>query len=173
MARAASRKPVALITGAAGGLGVVVTEMFLHAGYRVSAIDRDWPKRMRGTDTCLVTKADLNSHLAAEDVVGKTIKRWGSVHCLAHLAGVFEEGGLVENTSDGVWDAMLIGNLRTAVNMLRAVIPPMRAQGRGSIAVIGSSAALHPVVTWSAFNASVSALCALVQTASAELRDQG
>ena len=173
MARAASAKPVALITGAAGGLGVVVTEMFLDAGYRVSAIDGHWPKRMRASDSCLVTKADLSSRSAAENVVQKTTKKWGAVHCLAHLVGVFEEGGLVENTSDQVWDAMLTGNLRTAVNMLRAVISPMRAQGRGSIVVIGSTAVMHPVVTWSAFNASVSGLCTLVQTASAELRDQG
>lgn len=173
MARVSSAKPVVLITGASGGLGVVVTEMFLDAGYRVSAIDRHWTKRMRASDSYLASKADLTSPSAAKDVVRQTIQKWDTVHCLAHLVGVFEEGGRVENTSDRVWDAMLTGNLRTAVNMLRAVIPPMRTQGRGSIAVIGSSTVMHPVVTWSAFNASVSGLCTLVQTASAELRDRG
>src|SRR5260370_40158798 len=153
MARAASAKPVALITGAAGGLGVVVTEMFLDAGYRVSAIDRHWPKRMRASDSCLVTKADLSSRSAADNVVQKTTKKWDAVHCLAHLVGVFEGGGLFENTSDHVWDARLTGNLRAAVNMLRAVMPPRGAQGRGSRVVSGASAVRHPVPTLTGFKA--------------------
>jgi NAD(P)-dependent dehydrogenase (short-subunit alcohol dehydrogenase family) len=169
----ASAKPVALITGASGGLGTVVTQMFLDAGYRVSAVDRIQPKRVPRTESYLVITADLTIRPAAESVVKKTIKKWGAVHCLVHLVGVFEEGGLTENTSDQLWNAMLGGNLRTAVNMLRAVIPAMRAQGRGSVTVIGSSTVVQPVVTWSAFNASVTGLCALVQTAAAELRDQG
>jgi len=173
MAKRTSAKPVALITGAAGGLGVVVTQMFLDAGYRVSAVDRDWPKRIPAAASLLLTKADLASRSAAEAAVRKTVKKWGEIHCLAHLVGAFEEGARVEDTSDQVWDAMLTGNLRTAVNMLRAVIPAMRARGRGSISVIGSSTVMHPVVTWSAFNASVNGLCTLVQTAAAELRDNG
>jgi NAD(P)-dependent dehydrogenase (short-subunit alcohol dehydrogenase family) len=173
MAKRASAKPVALITGAAGGLGVVVTQMFLDAGYRVAAVDRSWPKRKPRAESCLVMTADLASRPAAESVVEKTIKKWGVLHCLAHLVGVFEEGGPVEDTSDQAWDTMLSGNLRTAVNMLRVVIPAMRAQGRGSVSVIGSSTVMHPVVTWSAFNASVTALCALVQTAAAEQRSKG
>src|SRR5260370_3940796 len=163
MARAASAKPVALITGAAGGLGVVVTEMFLDAGYRVSAIDRHWPKRMRASDSCLVTKADLSSRSAADNVVQKTTKKWDAVHCLAHLVGVFEEGGLVENTSDHVWDALLTGNLRAAVHMLRAVISPMRAQGRRTIVVIGSTAVIHPAAPRSPSNPPFTALCHLLQ----------
>jgi NAD(P)-dependent dehydrogenase (short-subunit alcohol dehydrogenase family) len=173
MAKRASAKPVALITGAAGGLGVVVTQMFLDAGYRVSAVDRRWSRRKPRTQSCFVVTADLASRPAAESVVKKTIRKWGAIHCLAHLVGVFDEGARVEDTSDQAWDTMLSGNLRTAVNMLRSVIPAMRAQGRGSVTVVGSSTVMHPVVTWSAFNASVTGLCALVQTAAAELRDSG
>ena len=172
MAKRESAKPIALITGAAGGLGLVVTQMFLDAGYRVAAVDRN-VKLLRASDDCLVIKADLASRSAAEHAVDKTVKEWGPVHTLAHLAGVFTEGGRVEETSDETWDAMLSGNLRTAINMLRAVIPVMRAQRRGSMTVIASSTVMHPVVTWSAFNASVSGLCTLVQTAAAELRTQG
>jgi NAD(P)-dependent dehydrogenase (short-subunit alcohol dehydrogenase family) len=172
MAHRESSRPVALITGAAGGLGLIVTQMFLDAGYCVSAVDRNI-KQLCASDDCLVIKADLSSRSAAEAVVEETVKKWGTVHTLAHQVGVFAEGGPVEDTSDETWDAMLNGNLRTGVNMLRAVIPGMRTQGRGSITVIGSSTVTQPVVTWSAFNASVSGLCTLVQTAAAELRDHG
>jgi NAD(P)-dependent dehydrogenase (short-subunit alcohol dehydrogenase family) len=164
---------VALITGASGGLGTVVTQMFLEAGYRVSAVALDWPKPLKPSDVCIVSKADLVSRKAAEAVVRKTLERWGAIHCLAHLVGAYIEGRRVEETSDANWDTLLNVNLRTAVNMMRAVIPGMRGQRRGSIAVIGASSAIHPVATWSAMTASVTALCSLVQVAAAELRDDG
>jgi NAD(P)-dependent dehydrogenase (short-subunit alcohol dehydrogenase family) len=165
--------PVALITGASGGLGTVVTQMFLQAGYRVSAVALEWPKPLKQSDVCMVSKADLVSRKAAETVARKTVARWGAIDCLAHLVGAYIEGERVEDTSDATWDALLNANLRTAVNMMRAVIPGMRRQRRGSIAVIGSSPAIHPVATWSAMTASVTALCSLVQVAAAELRDDG
>src|SRR6516162_5240891 len=164
---------VALITGASGGLGTVVTQMFLEAGYRLSAVALDWPKPLKPSDVCIVSKADLVSRKAAEAVVRKTLERWGAIHCLAHLVGAYIEGRRVEETSDATWDTLLNVNLRTAVNMMRAVIPGMRGQKRGNIAVIGASPAIHPVVTWSAMTASVTALCSLVQVAAAELRDEG
>jgi NAD(P)-dependent dehydrogenase (short-subunit alcohol dehydrogenase family) len=164
---------VALITGASGGLGTVVTQMFLEAGYRLSAVALDWPKPLKPSDVCIVSKADLVSRKAAEAVVRKTLERWGAIHCLAHLVGAYIEGRRVEETSDATWDTLINVNLRTAVNMMRAVIPGMRGQKRGSIAVIGASPAIHPVATWSAMTASVTALCSLVQVAAAELRDDG
>jgi len=133
----------------------------------------DWPKRLASSGSCLVTKADLISRKAAESVVEKTLAKWGAVDCLAHLVGAYIEGGPVEKIGDEVWGKLLDVNLKTAVNMLRAVIPAMRSRNQGSITVIGSSAGLHPVATWSAFNASIAGLCALVRTASAELQEEG
>src|SRR5215510_11324319 len=149
MRKSEPKQRVALITGASGGLGTVVTKMFLDAGYRVSAVALEWPEQLRESDSCMATQLDLTSRAAAESAVKKTLKKWGSLHCLAHLVGVFAEGGGVEKTPDQVWDEVLNVNLRTAVNMMRAVIPGMRAQRGGSITVIGSSAGLLPVVTWS------------------------
>jgi len=165
--------PVALITGASGGLGTVVTQMFLEAGYRVSAVALEWPKPLKQSDVWMVSQADLVSRRAAEAVARKTVARWGAIDCLAHLVGAYIEGQRVEDTSDATWDTLLNANLRTAVNMMRVVIPGMRRQRRGSIAVIGASPAIHPVATWSAMTASVTALCSLVQVAAAELRDDG
>jgi NAD(P)-dependent dehydrogenase (short-subunit alcohol dehydrogenase family) len=167
------KQRVALITGASGGLGTVVTQMFLDEGYRVSAVALDWPKRLASSGSCMATQADLTLRKAAESVVKKTLAKWGAVHCLAHLVGAYIEGGRVEKTGDEVWNKLLDVNLKTAVNILRAVIPSMRSQRQGSITVIGSSAGLHPVATWSAFNASIAGLCALVRTASAELQEEG
>ncbi|HEV2964701.1 MAG TPA: SDR family NAD(P)-dependent oxidoreductase [Candidatus Angelobacter sp.] len=162
-----------MITGASGGLGTVVTEMFLDEGYRVSAVALDWPRKPVRSSSCMVIDADLISCKEAESVVKKILAKWGTIDCLAHLVGAFMEGERTEKTSDAVWNKLLDVNLKTAVNMLRAVIPCMQSQKQESITVIGSSAGLHPVTNWSAFNASIAGLCALVRTASAELQEEG
>ena len=164
---------VALITGASGGLGTVVTDQFLESGYLVSAVALDWAKRPPKTESLLVSESDLTSRKAAELAVKRTLKTFGSIDFLVHLVGAFSGGNRVEETTDDEWDEMLAVNLRTAVNMLRATIPSMRAQGAGRIMVVGSTTALHPVVTWGPFCAAVAGLCSMVKVAAAELRDEG
>lgn len=164
---------VALITGASGGLGSVVTALFLEAGYRVSAVALDWDKPAPPSESWMAVRADLTIRSAAESVVRQTLEKWGTVDFLVHLAGAFGAGQRVEETSDALWDQMLDVNLRCAVNMLRPVIPIMRQNREGRIMVVGSTSAIHPVVAWSAFSASVAGLCSLVETSAAELREEG
>lgn len=166
-------RPVALITGASGGLGRVVAPAFAGAGYRVAAVSLDAPARTGPSDDWLEVRADLTAAAAAARAVERTREVFGRIDCLLHLAGAFEAPGRVESTSEQVWDAMLGANLRAAANMMRETIPVLRAAGAGRIVVIGSTTALQPVVTWSAFNAAMGGLCALVQTAAAELREDG
>ena len=166
------KKPVALVTGASGGLGPFVVRAFASGGYRVSATGLQWG---RTTDraAALTSTADLTNAREAAAVVRETTAKLGPVACVLHLAGAFDGGMRIEQTSDAIWDEMLNVNVRTAVNVMRAAIPEMRARRSGRIVVVGSTAALHPVATWSAFSASVAALAALVQTAGAELRGSG
>lgn len=164
---------VALITGASGGLGSVVTPMFLDAGYSVSAVALDWPVRPHDSPTCRVGKADLTSAAAAKKIVQQTETRFGSVDCLVHLVGAFEAGTTIDQTGDDVWDRMLAVNLRAAVNMVRVCVPKMRERHFGRIVVVGSTSATEPVVTWSAFCAAVAGLCSFVQVAAAELMGSG
>lgn len=164
---------VALITGASGGLGSVVTPMFLDAGYAVSAVALDWPRRSAPDPRLQRQTADLASSAAARKVVDRTVKAHGSIDCLVHLVGAFEGGTRVDETADAVWQRMLAANLMAAVNAVRAVVPGMRARTDGRIIVVGSTSATEPVVTWSAFCAAVAGLCSFVQVAAAELRDEG
>jgi NAD(P)-dependent dehydrogenase (short-subunit alcohol dehydrogenase family) len=68
---------------------------------------------------------------------------------------------------------MLNLNLRAAVNILRAIIPPMREQKRGRIVAIGSRAGVEPSANISAYSASKAALVSLVKTAALENRQLG
>ncbi len=164
---------VALITGASGGLGTVVTQQFLEAGHRVCAVAPDWPRPLPQRDSCMTLQADLRDPTAAESAVRAAVERWGAVDFLVHLVGAYRSGMRLEDTSDEFWDELLDVNLRTAVNVMRAVIPSMRQQRSGRITVVGATTALQPVVTWSAFCSSVAALCEVVRVAAAGLRDEG
>jgi NAD(P)-dependent dehydrogenase (short-subunit alcohol dehydrogenase family) len=164
---------VALITGASGGLGSVVTPMFREAGYLVSAVALDWKNPSPAADSELVLEGDLASSPEAQSVVGKTMDKFGRIDFLIHLVGVYIRGARVEDTTDETWDKLFDGNLRAAFNMMRAVIPHMRRRRFGRIIAIGGSAAFQPTVTWCAISATMAGLGALVQVAAAELRDEG
>jgi NAD(P)-dependent dehydrogenase (short-subunit alcohol dehydrogenase family) len=163
-------EPVTLMTGASGGLGSVVLPMFLEAGHRVAAVAKRWPKRSRPRGDCLVLTADLADASAAKSVVRRALKRFGRLDCLVHMVGAWAEGRPLEDTTDAMWDQMMDANLRAAFHMIRETIGPMRKAGGGRIVVVGSTAAVQPVVTWSAFSAAMGGLSALVQVAAAELR---
>jgi NAD(P)-dependent dehydrogenase (short-subunit alcohol dehydrogenase family) len=161
---------VTLMTGASGGLGSVVLPMFLEAGHQVAAVAKKWPRRRPAAGNCLVLTADLAKPVAARDVVRQTVKRFGRLDCLVHLIGAWVEGKRVEETTDAMWNSMMDTNARAAFHMIRETVRPMRKAGGGRIVVVGSTAAVQPVVTWSAFSASMGALSALVRVAAAELR---
>ncbi len=164
---------VVLITGAKGGLGTNVTEAFLAAGATVigtsrNIADADFPNPLFAG-----IPADLTSAEAALQLTGTVIRRFQKIDALVHVMGGFAGGQSIAETSDDTWDRMMSMNLRSAVNILRSVIPHMRQAGRGRIIAIGSRNAAEPAANLSAYNASKAALVSLVRTAALENQDLG
>ncbi len=164
---------VVLITGANGGLGTSVTEEFLAAGALVAGTslviaDADFPNpRFAGI------AADLSDAQAAQKLTGEVIRRFQRIDTLVHVMGGFAGGKPIPETDEATWERMIGMNLRSAVNILRAVIPHMRQAGQGRIIAIGSRTAVEPAANLSAYNASKAALLSLVQTAALENKDLG
>lgn len=161
---------VVLITGASGGLGAAVTQAFLAHGASVAAVASKWPNPPAGV-TALA--ADLSGEAGCASVVSATIERFGHVDALMHLVGGFAGGSSIEATPLDEYDKMMSVNFRTALNMLRAVLPAMKARGQGTIAMIGSKAAVEHPKGLGAYNASKAAMVALVRTAAAECKQSG
>lgn len=170
-ARLADR--VVLITGAKGGLGTSVTEAFLAAGATVvgsalNIVDSDFPN-----PRFAARAADLTGDESARNLANYVIRRFQKIDVLVHVVGGFAGGKSIAETDDATWDAMLSLNLKSAINVLRAVIPYMRRAGRGRIIAIGSRQAVEPAANLSAYNASKAALASLVRTAAIENKDAG
>jgi NAD(P)-dependent dehydrogenase (short-subunit alcohol dehydrogenase family) len=162
---------VVLITGANGGLGTNVTWEFLAAGAVVvgsSLIigDADFPNPRFSA-----IAADLTDAQAAQDLAGNVMRRFHKIDALVHVMGGFAGGKPIAETEDATWERMFSLNLKSAINILRAVIPQMRQAGRGRIIAIGSRNAAEPAANLSAYNASKAALLSLIQTAALENKD--
>lgn len=164
---------VVLITGANGGLGRSVTEAFLGAGAKVAGVssriqDADFPN-----PNFAAFPGDLASGDAARGIAQAVVAKWGNIDALVHLVGGFAGGQTVAETDDATLEKMLNVNLRSAFHTIRAVLPLMQANGRGTILAIGSRTAVEPAATLGAYSASKAALVSLVRTVALENRDRG
>jgi NAD(P)-dependent dehydrogenase (short-subunit alcohol dehydrogenase family) len=164
---------VILITGANGGLGRHVTEALLSAGAVVAGSSRRIADGDFGHANFHAFPADLGYAAQVASLAEAVVARLGRIDALVHTAGGFSGGKPVHETENEVWEQMLNLNLRTTMNVLRAVIPHMRNAGGGRIVAIGSRAAVEPAANIAAYSASKAALVSLVKTVALENRDAG
>jgi NAD(P)-dependent dehydrogenase (short-subunit alcohol dehydrogenase family) len=164
---------VVLITGAKGGLGSNVTDAFLAAGALVVGSSRAITDSDFSNPRFTAIAADLTDSQAAQKLANSVIRRFQRIDALVHVMGGFAGGQPIPETDDATWDKMMSLNLKSAVNIFRAVIPHMHRAGRGSIVVIGSRQAAEPSPGLSAYNASKAALASLVRTAGLENKGAG
>lgn len=164
---------VILITGASGGLGKSVTEAFLAGGAMVAGSSKHIQEDEFANPRFVAIPADLTVEESARELVDATIRHFGKIDALVHVMGGFAGGQPIPETSDATWDLMMNLNLRSAFNILRLVIPPMRKAGRGRIVAISSRQAAEPGANLSAYNTAKAALVALIRTAAIENSDAG
>jgi NAD(P)-dependent dehydrogenase (short-subunit alcohol dehydrogenase family) len=146
---------VALITGAASGMGRRAAELFASEGARVviSDVTEDAGReavdaiRSSGGDAAFV-RADVSSAADAEAMVRFAVDTYGGLHVLYNNAGVFlpDDGGAVE-TPEEVWDRTISINLKGVWLGCRYGIPAMLDSGGGSIINVASFVALMGAAT--------------------------
>src|SRR6478672_1644046 len=156
----------ALLTGVTGGWGRAVLDRFAAEGWNVAVTYREETPPGDLPDGVLAVRAALAAVVAAVD-------RFGGVDALAHVAGGFAAAGPVDEQPIDVWRSQMTINLDTAYFMTRAVLPPMKAAGRGSIVYIGTSAMLSPFSGASGYIVSKVALGGLMRCVDVEVRTQG
>jgi NAD(P)-dependent dehydrogenase (short-subunit alcohol dehydrogenase family) len=163
---------VALITGAKGALGSLVTQMFLAAGATVAGVSRSIQASDFPHPRFSALAAELSSFDAARTTADEVVRRFGHVDALVHTVGGFTGGQSVADTDDAIIDQMLNANYRSAFHIARAVLPHMRSQGRGRILAVASRQAVEPGPMVGAYSASKAALLSLVRTIGLENGDR-
>ncbi len=136
-----------LITGASRGLGRALTERLLERGDRVAATLRD-PARLdelaaRYGDRLWIGELDVCDVDRIRRVVGEAFDHFGRVDVVVSNAG-YAECGAIEELSDEQIERQLQTNLVGGIQLARAVLPRLRAQGGGHLMQLSSTAGQTP-----------------------------
>jgi len=156
---------VALVTGAAQGIGRGIAELLARRGYAVviADIDRDAGERIAAalSPAALFFKTDVASEPAASHCVAKTVETFGRLDALVNNAGIASaHRGPVEQLALEDWNRMLAVNLTGAFLMTKHALPHLRA-ARGAIVNVASTRSLQSEPNTEAYAASKGGLVAL------------
>ena len=138
--RTAEDGPVALVTGAGGGIGGAVTAAFAAAGYAVLAVDRDVTV-VAARERVVAHAADLVDDGQAQSAVAAALERFGRldvVVCAHGGSGRSFGDGPVDECTEAGWEATLELNLKSVYLVCRHAVPALRARGGGAIVNVAS-----------------------------------
>ncbi|WP_420138389.1 SDR family NAD(P)-dependent oxidoreductase [Sphingomonas sp.] len=153
---------VALVTGAASGIGAAITARLRREGAQVAGLDID-PNMV--SDCNLV--ADLRDDAAVVRAFGVMEQEIGHADILVHAAAATHRGGTIE-TDPAVYTMIFDVNVTGAVRLLRGCVPAMQARSRGAVLFLSSINARFATPSLAAYAASKAALSNLTQTAALE-----
>jgi NAD(P)-dependent dehydrogenase (short-subunit alcohol dehydrogenase family) len=138
-----------IVTGSSGGIGSAIAERFTAGGDRVVGLDL--------TDGVDVTRPD-----DCQAAVDRIVAEHGRIDILCNNAGVGAVGDVVSSTPAD-WERVFAVNVFGVANMSRAVLPVMRAAGRGSVVNTCSVVASVGLVDRAVYSASKGAVLALTR----------
>ncbi len=170
---------VALVTGAASGIGYAIAEVLGEAGAVLSLADIEGDAlatveqdfRARGWSVLRQT-ADVSSFDAVDVAVKATVARFSRIDIICNNAGVGLEGP-VESWTDAGWSWVLGVNLMGVVNGVRAATPFFKAQKSGHILNVASIGGLTAAANHGQYGASKFAVVGLSQSLRDELSPHG
>ncbi|MCR3786927.1 1,6-dihydroxycyclohexa-2,4-diene-1-carboxylate dehydrogenase [Pseudomonas aeruginosa] len=165
------RDKVALVSGAAQGIGLGVVRRLLEEGARVVAVDRSELVHELAGDACLCLTADLERYAECQRVLERTLERFGRLDILVNNVGGTLWAKPYQHYAEDEIEAELRRSLLPTLWCCRAALPAMLGQGSGAIVNV-SSVATRGVnrVPYGAAKGGVNALTACLAF---ETADQG
>lgn len=158
---------VALVTGAASGIGAAVVGKLRAEGALVAGLDVN---PAMDSDCNLV--ADLRSAAGLDAAMLELRRRLGEPDILVHAAAIGARGGILETAPEQYMDLYAV-NVVGAVRLMQHCVPAMQAKGGGAIVMLSSINADFATPTLAAYAATKAALNNLVKTAALELAPDG
>jgi NAD(P)-dependent dehydrogenase (short-subunit alcohol dehydrogenase family) len=166
--------PVALVTGAARGIGLAITRYFLQRGWRVALLDIDAPElatamaRLEAPETTLALECDVAIADQVARAVGQLDARFGRVDALVNNAGTAVFKPILQTTAEE-WERVLAVNLTGPFLCTQACAPIMLRGGGGSVVNIASISGLRASTLRVAYGTSKAGLMHLTRQQAAEL----
>ncbi len=159
-----SQTKVAVVTGAAGGVGARILADLTHHGIEAIGLDlrlqADQPGRLL---SCDITEPDN-----VDCVMADIANQFGKIDVLVNNAGILEESPL-EDCDPELWHRTLAVNLTGAYYCIRAALPHLRRSDAASVVNIGSQLAFKGAPNTAAYSASKAGLIGLTRALAVEL----
>ena len=171
---ASGPKKVALVTGAARGIGLAAATRFLEDGWHVAMLDilgdtlRSAVEALDRADATLALEADVSDPAAVQAAVEQARRQFGRIDALVNNAGIAVFKPLLDVTLEE-WQRVMAVNLTGPFLMTQAVAPIMRDQGGGAIVNITSISGLRASTLRVAYGTSKAGLAHLTKQQAAEL----
>lgn len=161
---------VALITGAAGGIGLATARLLAEEGVKLVLTDREQGALLQSAAGLagepLLIAADMTRQAEVDDLIRQAEARFGQVDIVVHTAGVTGAKGDPLELSDADYQEAWDTDFFTAVRIARATVPAMRKRGWGRLVCITSENAVQPYWEEAVYNVAKAALAAFIKNLS-------
>ena len=167
---------VAVVTGAANGIGAACARLFAASGAKVALWDiDDAAAQALATELGAETRAircDVARHAEVESATAATIAAFGRIDILINNAGIFRAADFLDIT-EADWDAVIGVNLSGAFRVGQAVAREMAKTGGGAIVNMSSVNGVMAIPTIASYNASKGGINQLTRAMALALADRG
>jgi NAD(P)-dependent dehydrogenase (short-subunit alcohol dehydrogenase family) len=171
---------VAVITGAASGMGLAMARMFAAEGAKL--VVGDWNQQRLGAAVASIEadggavvgqQGNIADKATAEGLIDQAVSTYGRLDILCNNAGVMDYMQGIGELSDDIWRRVLGINLDGPMFTTRRAVPQMIKQGGGSIINTASTAAISGAAAGVAYTASKHALVGLTRNTAWMYAQQG
>lgn len=166
---------VAIVTGAAGGIGAEVVRLLVAGGASVVAEDIDASIGSLESDNdgrVAALQADITAADTADRAVALALQRFGRLDILVNNAGRFLLKPLVDSTDDD-WDLLMTTNAKGAFRHTRAALPHLEAAGNAAIVNVASISSVLGLENQAIYSATKGALLQLTRVTATEYARRG
>jgi 3-oxoacyl-[acyl-carrier protein] reductase len=171
---------VAVITGAANGVGRGIAEVLSREGAPVVIADIDadaaegFAAELRdGGGDAIAVETDVADAASLESMAAAALERWARIDILAANAGVYPEATVSEVT-DELIDRVMAINIKGTVNSIKACVPVMRERGYGRVVLTSSiTGPLVGAAGYGTYGASKAAMLGLMRSVALEVAGDG
>ncbi len=186
--------PVAIVTGAARGIGAAVARRLSAAGWRLVLFDRcaddpalryhlsstaDLDRSVElcgGAASCEAVVGDVRSQADLDSAIEVAVRRYGRLDAAVSVAGAIAGGTQSWDTPDATWEAMIAVNLEGPWRLAKAAVPALLESPQprnGRYVAVASSAGVVGLPLLGAYSAAKHGVVGLVRSLAAELAPHG
>ena len=162
---------IAVVTGAASGIGRATAVVLSDAGARLVLADRDednLEQTLKMVDEAIVVPTDVSKQAEVGKLIDDAVSHYGRVDVMANVAGIMGAGGPIPSIEEGVLDRVLAVNLKGVFFGVQAAMRVMGEQGSGSVVNVASAAIDAPAANLAVYSMTKAGVAMLTRVAAVE-----